>query len=114
MRFFDPRARGDPDVEHVADVGGPQCRGAVQVGSDDFSKLVPRASRYLRYAALATFLTGTYMMLHRHPRWTIDVVVSSALGTLMLLNVWFIMWPKQRILTTYRRQSGRGGQVPAT
>jgi len=33
MRFFDSRARGDPDVEHVADVAGPQCRGEVRCGA---------------------------------------------------------------------------------
>lgn len=80
--------------------------------SDDFSKLVPRASWYLRYAALATFLTGSYMMATRHPRWTIDVTVGAALGMLMLCNVWFIIWPKQKTLTAHRQQSERGSQMP--
>ena len=82
-------------------------------GSDEFSTRVPGASRYLRYAALATFLTGGYMMATRHPRWTIDVAVGASLGLLMLCNVWFITWPKQKTLTAHRRQSGRGSQMPA-
>jgi uncharacterized membrane protein len=81
--------------------------------SDEFPKRVPRVSLYLRYAALATFLTGSYMMATRHPRWTIDAAVGSALGTLMLVNVLFIAWPKQRTLTANRQQSGPGGHMPA-
>ena len=81
--------------------------------SDGFSKLVPRASWYLRYAALATFLTGSYMMATRHPRWTIDVTVGAVLGMLMLCNVWFITRPKQKTLTAHRQQSGHGSQMPA-
>jgi uncharacterized membrane protein len=73
-------------------------------------KLVPRALWYFRYAALATFLTGLAML----GLWSGDdkayqgtqglVIWSGALiGTVMLLNVWLVIWPNQQVVIANAR-----------
>jgi uncharacterized membrane protein len=78
---------------------------------DAFTKLVPRALWYFRYAALFTFLTGVYMLVIRHPGWTLDITLGATLGTLMFLNVWLIIWPNQKILIASNQQVKGGGQA---
>ncbi len=78
---------------------------------DVFSKLVPRAMWYFRWAAAFTFLTGVYMLAYRHPGWTLDITVGATLGTLMFLNVWLIIWPNQKIMIASNQQIKGGGQA---
>jgi uncharacterized membrane protein len=78
---------------------------------DVFTKLVPRALWYFRYAALFTFLTGVYMLVVRHPGWTLDITIGATLGTVMFLNVWLIIWPNQKILIASNQQVKGGGQA---
>lgn len=78
---------------------------------DAFTKLVPRALWYFRYAALFTFLTGVWMLVVRHPGWTLDITIGATLGTLMFLNVWLIIWPNQKILIASNQQVKGGGQA---
>lgn len=69
--------------------------------ADAVKKLVPRALRWFRWAAMFTFLTGTAILLLRgHPTnaWTFDITIGALLGTLMFLNVWLIIWPAQKIV----------------
>jgi uncharacterized membrane protein len=85
--------------------------GAARV--DAFTKLVPRALWYFRYGALFTFLTGAYMLVVRHPGWTLDITIGATLGTLMFLNVWLIIWPAQKILIASNEQVKGGGAALA-
>ena len=78
---------------------------------DAFTKLVPRALWYFRWAAAFTFLTGVYMLAYRHPGWTLDITIGATLGTLMFLNVWLIIWPNQKILIASNQQLKGGGQA---
>jgi uncharacterized membrane protein len=86
-----------------------EADGAARV--DAFTKLVPRALWYFRYAALFTFLTGVYMLVWRYPGWTLDITIGATLGTLMFLNVWLIIWPNQKILIASNQQVKGGGQA---
>ena len=66
--------------------------------------LVPRALMYFRYSALATFLFGlTYILTigtATDGYWTsarfYNILIGGTLGTIMFLNVWFIIWPNQK------------------
>jgi uncharacterized membrane protein len=78
---------------------------------DAFTKLVPRALWYFRWAAMFTFLTGVYMLVYRHPGWTLDITVGATIATLMFLNVWLIIWPNQKILIASNQQVKGGGQA---
>jgi uncharacterized membrane protein len=68
-------------------------------------KLVPRALWWFRWGAMFTFLSGWLIILHRWGQggffagpygWAI--LLGGLLGTLMWANVWFVIWPKQRIV----------------
>ena len=78
---------------------------------DAFTKLVPRALWYFRWAAAFTFLTGVYMLAYRHPGWTLDITIGATMATLMFLNVWLIIWPNQKILIASNQQVKGGGQA---
>ncbi len=78
---------------------------------DAFSKLVPRALWYFRWAALLTFLTGLVMLGYRGAASTADITVGSVLGTLMMLNVWGIIWRNQKIVIASNQAVAAGGEA---
>lgn len=72
-----------------------------------FSKLVPKALWWFRYGALGTFLSGVAMLGIQGAELKGDFFLTPyglyiwpgvLMGTLMFLNVWLIIWPKQKIL----------------
>ena len=77
---------------------------------DAFSKLVPRALWYFRWAAFLTFLTGLVMLGYRGSASTAEIIVGSVLGTLMLLNVWGIIWRNQKIVIASNQAVAAGGE----
>jgi uncharacterized membrane protein len=79
--------------------------------SDAIQKLVPRALAWFRWAALATFATGIGIFALRGGSMPIDIYVGALLGTLMFLNVWLIIWPKQKIVIASTKQTAAGGTV---
>lgn len=86
----------------AADAGGP--------GGAGISKYIaPRALLWFRWAALATWLTGawylgpnfvpafTFGLLADMPTPYFAVIGTGAwLGTIMLFNVWVLIWPNQQ------------------
>jgi uncharacterized membrane protein len=66
-------------------------------------KLLPRALWWFRWGAMFTFLSGWLYLLHSWlPRinqpggWSI--LLGAILGTIMWANVWFVIWPKNKIV----------------
>jgi uncharacterized membrane protein len=79
------------------DQGGP--------GGAGVSKYVaPRALLWFRWAAVATWLTGAAYLLHAGmfvPAFTLSgtglgIGIGAWLGTIMLFNVWVLIWPNQK------------------
>jgi len=65
------------------------------------AKLAPRALWWFRWGAMFTFITGLILMGGlQHGGMGIDayIVLGATMGTLMFLNVWLIIWPKQKII----------------
>ena len=79
--------------------------------TDAFTKLVPRALWWFRWAAMLTFLTGLIMLYFRGIEVSVDLVVGSVLAILMFLNVWLIIWPNQKILIASNEQIAGGGEA---
>jgi len=84
-------------AEAAADKGGP--------GGAGISKYVaPRALLWFRWSALATWLTGAWYLLRSGNfvnAFTLDdsalvIGVGAWLGTIMLFNVWALIWPNQK------------------
>lgn len=77
------------------------------VKNQAISKLVPRALWWFRYGALFTFLSGMTMLLMvagdlkgEFPRSSYGIFIwtGALMGIYMFLNVWLIIWPKQKIM----------------
>ncbi|HEV8661827.1 MAG TPA: urate hydroxylase PuuD [Candidatus Methylomirabilis sp.] len=79
------------------------------VRSGAIQKLVPRALWWFRWGAMVTFFSGWLILLHRMSQlggfrnfmqtsygWAI--VLGGVLGSFMWANVWFVIWPKQKIV----------------
>lgn len=75
--------------------------------SNAIQKLVPRALWWFRWGAMWTFVTGwTYLMMRGHlaggsifaTSWGIAILTGATLGSLMWFNVWFVIWPNQKIV----------------
>ena len=84
-------------------------------------KLVPRALWWFRWGAMFTFLAGGLTLLTKGmdpmwgwnkfgESWGIIIITGSVLGTLMFLNVWLIIWPKQQIVMASTNQVAEGGE----
>ena len=72
--------------------------------ADAFKNLVPRALFFFRWAALLTVLFGLSILGQRHILLQAYTLHGSAaiigmgawLGTIMLFNVWVLIWPNQK------------------
>ena len=87
------------------DDGGPGGAGITKY-------VAPRALLWFRWAALVTWLTGAAFLLHRgqlddafalgmlanspNPLYELTIGIGAWLGTIMLFNVWVLIWPNQK------------------
>jgi uncharacterized membrane protein len=89
------------------------------VKNQAFTKLVPRALWWFRWGAMGTFLSGVAMLaiaghdlkadFFQTP-YGIYIYTGALLGTLMFLNVWLVIWPKQKIVIANAQSVLAGGQ----
>ncbi len=66
---------------------------------DAKAKLAPRALWWFRWGAMFTFITGVVLLVGVMKQNVLNdfIVAGAALGTLMFLNVWLVIWPNQKI-----------------
>ena len=88
--------------------------------SGAIQKLVPRALWWFRYGALYTMGTGIlYLAIKGHiggfdmfaSSWGVAILTGATMGLVMGCNVWFIIWPKQKIVIQSVTQVAQGGQA---
>ncbi len=65
---------------------------------DAVAKLAPRALWWFRWAAFFTFLTGLYLLDAIKMKLNVDIIFGATMGTFMMLNVWGIIWPNQKVV----------------
>ena len=53
---------------------------------------------WFRWAALFTFLTGVILLHQVSIRIGTEIILGATMGTLMMLNVWGIIWRNQKIV----------------
>jgi uncharacterized membrane protein len=97
-----------------AETEAPVRTGAIQ-------KLVPRALWWFRWGAMFTFLAGLLIYVMRmgemggglfySSSYGVTITVGGLMGTLMFLNVWLVIWPKQQIVIASANQVASGGQA---
>ena len=78
--------------------------------SDAIRKLVPRALKWFRWAAMVTFITGVALLGAKHLI-GYGIIVGAVLGTLMFLNVWLIILPNQKIVIASAEKTAAGGDA---
>jgi len=83
-----------------------------------FSKLVPKALWWFRWGAMGTFLSGVAMLGIQGAQLKGDFFLTpyglyiwpgALMGTFMFLNVWLIIWPKQKIMIASANSVLAGG-----
>ena len=85
--------------------------------ADAIKKLAPRALWWFRWGAMLTFLTGL-SLLHQVGA-SLDFTAMPVLwigalaGTLMFLNVWLIIWPKQQVVLGLKPGDGPASAAKA-
>ncbi|MFQ5520898.1 MAG: urate hydroxylase PuuD [Candidatus Methylomirabilia bacterium] len=86
------------------------------VRSGAIQKLVPRALWWFRWGAMFTFLSGGILLLHRMPEtgfvstYSWAILLGSIMGTIMWANVWFVIWPAQKVVIESATRVAQGGQ----
>tara|TARA_R110002073_G_scaffold103386_9_gene233985 strand:- start:3558 stop:4178 length:621 start_codon:yes stop_codon:yes gene_type:complete len=85
--------------------------------ADAMKKLAPRALWWFRWGAMFTFLTGL-ILLHQVGATTnfmgMPLISIGALaGTFMFLNVWLIIWPKQKVVLGLKEGDGPSSAAKA-
>lgn len=96
-----------------------ETEAPVRVGA--IQKLVPRALWWFRWGAMGTFLAGILMYLMRmgemgaglfySSSYGVTITLGGLIGTIMFLNVWLVIWPKQQIVIASTNQVAQGGQA---
>jgi uncharacterized membrane protein len=90
------------------------------VRSGAIQKLVPRALWWFRWGAMFTFLAGILMYLIKwgdqgtaffYGPYGLSITLGGLMGTIMFLNVWLVIWPKQQIVIQSATQVAQGGQA---
>jgi len=91
-------------ADAASDDGGPGGAGITKY-------VAPRALFWFRWGAAATWLTGAAFLLHRGEfgnafmlglggpavnAYAMTIGIGAWLGTLMLFNVWVLIWPNQK------------------
>jgi len=95
----------------------PPVRSGMIVGS-----LVGRALWWFRWGAMLTFITGWLVVFHRMGQyggvreffataygW--KIFFGGMLGSVMWYNVWFVIWPAQKVIIASATQVSKGGQA---
>jgi uncharacterized membrane protein len=89
------------------------------------SKLVPRALWWFRWGAMFTFVFGLILLWYKYGAGItqggfmmgsggMTITIGMTLGILMFLNVWLIIWPKQKIvIASTQAVLGGGAANPA-
>src|SRR4051812_26075845 len=88
--------------------------------SNAIQKLVPRALWWFRWGAMFTLITGLCILMTRGHRdgmaifetsWGLSILTGFAYGLAMWFNVWFVIWPNQKIVIQSATQVASGGQA---
>ena len=90
-------------AQAAGDEGGPGGAGITKY-------IAPRALLWFRWSALATWITGAIYLMEKgelgnafllgngsgDPVYGLTIGVGTWMGTIMLFNVWILIWPNQK------------------
>ena len=86
------------------------------------TKLVPRALWWFRWSAMVTVLAGLLIYLNQLNQqgaslffagsYGVSITIGGVLGIIMWFNVWFIIWPHQKVIIATTAEAAAKGQAP--
>lgn len=88
------------------------------VKSTATQKLVPRALWWFRWGALWTFVFGLLILTIRGHQagadgmmnsYWMNILTGALMGTIMAANVWFVIWPAQKVVIANAVATATGG-----
>ena len=91
--------------------GGYMAAASDAAKVDAFTKLVPKALWWFRWAAMATFITGVVLLAYIMAGLSGGILLGAAMATLMFLNVWFVIWPNQKVVIASNEAVAAGGEA---
>jgi len=81
-------------------------------------KLLPRALWWFRWGAMGTVFFGLLYLLIWWSRldwtftsWAVAIVTGGTMGIIMWANVWFVIWPNQKVVIANAVAVAGGAQV---
>lgn len=79
------------------------------------SRFVPVAMYWFRWGAMWTLVTGLAMLYTSNfpltGDWGIKILTGGIMGIIMWANVWFVIWPAQKVIIKSNEQVAAGGQA---
>ncbi|MCY3810963.1 MAG: urate hydroxylase PuuD [Gammaproteobacteria bacterium] len=91
--------------------GGYMNAASDEAKVDAFTKLVPSALWWFRWAAALTFLTGIILLYYIMTALSTGIVLGVVMGTIMAANVWFVIWPNQKVVIASNESIQGGGEA---
>jgi uncharacterized membrane protein len=90
-----------------------ETEAPVRLGAQQ--KLLPRALWWFRWGAMGTVIAGLAYLLIWWSRlgwafnsWAVAIVTGGTMGIIMWANVWFVIWPKQKVVIANAVAMGGG------
>jgi uncharacterized membrane protein len=88
---------------NFVNVAAAKAAGADGTAAGITKHVVPRALLYFRWSAVVTWLAGAYLLSDKFlaaflflDKQYIPIGFGAWLGTIMLFNVWVLIWPNQK------------------
>ncbi|MCE2392021.1 MAG: urate hydroxylase PuuD [Proteobacteria bacterium] len=79
--------------------------------------LVPNALWWFRWGAMITFITGLMIFLYKlmsggaSSVYLLSILTGMVFGTIMWANVWFVIWPRQKMAIASAESVAAGGEA---
>ena len=89
--------------------------------ADVTTKLMPRALWWFRWGAMFTVIAGLLIYFNKlgqlgpeaffNSSYGVSITLGGAMGLIMWFNVWFIIWPNQKVIIAAANGSGPADAV---